>query len=57
MKYLTGIINTPPICDICGEKMEAEVHSCETNLRGTALTQQIGWSCKKCYDPYDLDRI
>jgi len=51
MKYLKGIINKPPICEVCGGQMQAEVCPSEMNIDGTAITQLIAWSCTKCYDP------
>jgi len=51
MKYLKGIINTPPKCDICDEPMQAEVCSAEVDFEGTSLTQLIARSCPNCYDP------
>ena len=48
MKYLKGIINRPPICEICGEPMQAEVQPAEMNSNGTAVTQVIGWRCADC---------
>lgn len=52
MKYLNGVINRPPICGKCGEKMVCEVQSAEQDLEETSWTQQIGWHCKVCYEPF-----
>ena len=51
MKYLKGIINKPPICEVCGKPMQAEVQPAEMNMDGTGITQMIGWRCVDCYDP------
>lgn len=51
MKYLKGIINTPPLCEVCGKPMQAEVFPADWNADGTGLIQCVGWRCPDCYDP------
>jgi len=51
---LKELVNQPPVCKVCGEPMQAETAPAKINANGTAFIQTTTWTCRRCYDAYEV---